>query len=67
MEEVVVIQQTGIEYVLLLLLPYIALLLFAVLIYRLWRGPRKDCPRCAESVKRAAQVCRYCGHDFESG
>jgi hypothetical protein len=66
MEDVVVVQ-SGIEVVLYWLLPYIGLLIFAVLIYRLWRGPRKDCPRCAESVKRAAQVCRYCGHEFQSG
>jgi hypothetical protein len=25
----------------------------------------KICPRCAESVKAAAAVCRYCGHEFE--
>lgn len=24
----------------------------------------KTCPRCAESVKTAAEVCRYCGHSF---
>jgi uncharacterized paraquat-inducible protein A len=24
----------------------------------------KVCPRCAETVKLAAKVCRYCGHDF---
>ncbi|ODN70220.1 zinc ribbon domain-containing protein [Methylobrevis pamukkalensis] len=24
----------------------------------------KLCPRCAESVKRAALVCRFCGHEF---
>ena len=27
-------------------------------------GDSKVCPRCAESVKRAAQVCRFCGHEF---
>jgi hypothetical protein len=25
----------------------------------------KLCPQCAESVKAAASVCRYCGHQFE--
>ena len=24
----------------------------------------KDCPRCAEQVKRAAAVCRFCGCDL---
>lgn len=24
----------------------------------------KSCPRCAERVKRAALVCRYCGYEF---
>lgn len=27
-------------------------------------GTTKICPRCAERVKAAAQVCRYCGHEF---
>lgn len=26
----------------------------------------KICPRCAETVKKAALVCRYCGHEFET-
>jgi len=24
----------------------------------------KTCPKCAENVKKAATVCRFCGYDF---
>lgn len=24
----------------------------------------KKCPKCAESVKKDAAVCKYCGHQF---
>lgn len=27
----------------------------------------KTCPACAEEVKAAAKVCRFCGHEFEPG
>jgi hypothetical protein len=30
-------------------------------------GSMKRCPRCAEDVRSAAVVCRYCGHEFDSG
>lgn len=26
----------------------------------------KECPRCAETIKTAAKVCRFCGHEFEA-
>lgn len=26
----------------------------------------KACPRCAEHVKRAATICRFCGYDFQT-
>jgi hypothetical protein len=35
-------------------------------VYLLWNQDRKTCPSCAEKVKNAANVCRYCGHRFTS-
>jgi hypothetical protein len=29
------------------------------------RAGSKLCPRCAETIKAAALVCRHCGHEFE--
>jgi ribosomal protein L40E len=28
------------------------------------KSDEKVCPRCAETIKLAAQVCRFCGHEF---
>lgn len=30
-------------------------------------GSEKTCPMCAEKVKEAALVCRFCGHQFAEG
>jgi hypothetical protein len=27
---------------------------------------RRPCPECAESIKREAKVCRFCGHPMDS-
>ena len=27
-------------------------------------SPNKTCPKCAEAVKDAATVCRFCNHEF---
>jgi len=30
-------------------------------------GDEKVCPQCAETVKSAAQICRFCGYSFAGG
>lgn len=30
-------------------------------------GDARPCPYCAETIKRAAKVCRYCNRDVEPG
>jgi hypothetical protein len=30
-------------------------------------GPTKACPFCAETIKRAAKVCRFCGRELPVG
>ncbi len=29
-----------------------------------YRASRKRCPRCSETVRADARICRYCGHTF---
>lgn len=29
------------------------------------QGESMTCPRCAETIKAAAKICRYCNHEFE--
>lgn len=30
-----------------------------------WEQGRRECPHCAEHIKRKAKVCHFCGKDVE--
>jgi len=49
----------------------VLLLLVAVIVFIIWLvrrlvspGGTKACPHCAETIKAAARVCRFCGRDM---
>lgn len=41
--------------------------LFGIRLLALAPLHERTCPRCAETVKAAAKVCRYCNYEFETG
>ena len=34
---------------------------------KLYKDARRECPDCAETVKKKARVCRHCGYRFRPG
>ncbi len=39
----------------------------ALSVERLQANDTIECPRCAETIKRRAKVCRFCGYELPSG
>jgi len=46
------------------LLGWIAALVLALTETKGTRDPEKTCPKCAELIKAAAKICRFCQHEF---
>jgi predicted amidophosphoribosyltransferase len=42
----------------------IGLLLALWVLWELWSMTRKQCPDCARSVEKSANVCSHCGYRF---
>jgi hypothetical protein len=42
----------------------IVLLVVGLIARILTRTKKKACPQCAEKIKAAAFVCRFCGYEF---
>ncbi|HKX27785.1 MAG TPA: zinc ribbon domain-containing protein [Blastocatellia bacterium] len=49
----------------LMMLLILAAVVIAVVLSRDSKN-HKDCPHCAEKIKLAARVCRFCGRDVVS-
>jgi hypothetical protein len=48
---------------LFLLLPLVLLAMGIYILCKYLWGDYKACPHCAEKIKGAARVCRYCGQE----